>query len=473
MDWYSYGNDRWKIIYGSLADVEGNAVKMLYKGVMKEVPYILVAEAAEKEMDLSEYSIVLVGTRRSNCLLEEIIGKDEIPQNGYMVRVTRSPFATERQIAIVAGDSPTETIYAASHFINQYFPVARRREDHIPYFRPLFSGKMKEYDVIKKPAFEKRGIWTWGHCIYNYNDFACNMAGLGLNTITIWNDYAPVNLSEVVSCFHSYGIKVLLGYSWGWDEQLDISMEAELEKWKRKALETYENQYAGAGADGIYIQSFTETCEEEKNGVLIADRIVKWVNTLSGALLERWPELQICFGLHATSVKNHLSYLSDIDPKINIHWEDCGAFPFAYLAHQTKEEEKMLGIVDTIAKLRPDCEYGVVLKGQVCLDWSMFEHQKGPYLLGCAGKKQIKRRRAELEAQWHDVQSGWIKNFGQYRRTLEHLPGAEMYALVEDALLEEGCWYPTALYAQALWDTTLSDEELLGLVAQREDVIMV
>lgn len=472
MDRYSYSSDRWKIIYGSLNGPEGNAVKMLYGGVSREVPYILVTEAAEKNPDLSGYSLILVGTRNSNSLIAGLVEQHEIPEKGYIVRVEDSSFADGRQIAILAGSSGAEAIYAASHFINRYFAAARRREDHMPYFKPLFSGKMQEYNVSEKPAFEKRGIWTWGHCIYDYRRFAQNMAGLGLNMITIWNDYAPVNLKEVIDFFHSYGIGVLLGYSWGWDEQPDIASEKELENRKETILATYAEQYADAGADGIYVQSFTETNEENLNGVLIAEAIVKWVNTLGGAMLERWPGLQICFGLHATSVKAHLSHIADIDSRINIHWEDCGAFPFAYLPRQIQGEKEMLEFTDKIAALRPDGGYGVVLKGQVCLDWSMFEHQKGTYLLGCADKRQIQRQLSKIRGQWHDIQGDWIQNIGLYRRTLSHLKGAEIYALIEDGLLEDSCWFPAALYAQAMWDTTLSDGELLAAVTQREDVSM-
>ena len=103
-----------------------------------------------------------------------------------------------------------------------------------------------------------------------------------------------------------HGIKVILGYSWGWDEPVDISSDGELARWKKRAVEVYARDYEHAGGDGIYIQSFTETDAEEINGVPIAETVVKWVNTVGGAMLERWPGLQIQFGLHATSVRRRL-----------------------------------------------------------------------------------------------------------------------------------------------------------------------
>ena len=472
MDRRSYGTDRWKIVCGSTDTIEDNAVEMLYAGVSKEVPYILVCERACADTDVSEYNLIVVGTRSSNAILNRLSQADSIPEDGYTVQVTSSPLAEGKQIAVIAGSSPAQTLYAVSHFLNRYLPAARQNSVHNPYFIRLFSGKMKEYQAVKSPAFSERGIWTWGHCIYDYRRFARNMAQLGLNAITIWNDHAPINLREVISCFHSYGIKVYVGYSWGWEEPVDIGSEEDLLRWREIAVGKYERSYAGAGADGLYFQSFTETDEEEIGGISIAAAVTKWVNTLGGAMLERWPGLDIRFGLHATSVKNHLDEISGVDPRISIHWEDCGAFPYAYFSRDTEGEDEMLAFTQQIAALRPGCKSGVVLKGQICLDWSVFENQKGPFLLGCESDEKIEKRRAAVKRQWHDVQSYWLKNIGQFRRTLEHLRGSAVYALVEDGLLETACWYPAALYAGALWDTECTDAELLRSVAGRADTVL-
>jgi phosphosulfolactate synthase (CoM biosynthesis protein A) len=53
------------------------------------------------------------------------------------------------------------------------------------------------------------GIWTWGHVIYDYRGFLKNMRSLGMNKITIWNDYAPINASEIVEKARKNGIRVI------------------------------------------------------------------------------------------------------------------------------------------------------------------------------------------------------------------------------------------------------------------------
>ncbi len=472
MDWYSYGTDRWEIRCGSYQGPEQRAVEMLYAGVAAMVPYILVAAQVEQACENSDPSLLLVGTYTSNALIAQVVQQDEIPQEGYLVKVTKSPFAKDRQIVVLAGSDAAQTLYAVSHFLNEYIPQARQNTNHIPYFKPVFEGPLPEYTATRTPAFKERGIWTWGHCIYDYRKLAQNMARLRLNAITIWNDYAPLNLAEVVACFHSYGIKVIFGYSWGWDEGVDISSEQELRDWRDKAIAVYARDYEAAGGDGIYIQSFTETTEETIHGIPIAETVVRWVNTVGAAMLERWPELNIQFGLHATSVKNRLPVIGQVDKRIQIVWEDCGAFPYAYLSRETQAEELMQQFMQEIAKLRGDTPYGVVLKGQVCLDWNRFEHQKGPFVMGCESEEKCRARMEAVKPQWHDVQSYWLQNVGQCRRTLENLKGAAVYDLVEDGLLDEKCWFPVALYAHLLWNDTHSDAEVLQIVAQRPDVTM-
>ena len=472
MDRYSYGCDRWKVICGEYRGPEQRAAELLYAGVSREVPYILTAECAAGTTDTQSASLLLIGTRQSNPLLAQLVRQEEVPQDGYLVRVAASPFTPGRQVALLVGSGPAQAIYAAAHFVNRYLPLARQNKDHMPYFKALFSGPMPAYEQVSAPAFAERGIWTWGHCIYDYHKFAQNMARLGLNAVVLWNDYAPLNLAEVVNCFHSYGIKVIFGYSWGWDEPVDLASQQELLRWQKKAIEIYARDYANAGGDGIYIQSFTETDEETISGVLIAEAVVKWVNTVGGAMLQRWPGLNIQFGLHATSVKNRLKEIEKVDPRIMILWEDCGAFPYAYLSRETEDAQQMLALTDRIAALRPGSGYGAVLKGQVCLDWDKFEHQKGPFILGCESPEKAVARMQAIRPQWHDVQSYWLKNVGQYRRTLQHLRGAAVYALVEDALLEEACWYPVALYARLLWEPGLTDAQVLSSVAQQADVVL-
>ena len=472
---------RWKIVCGAYAGPERRATDILY-GEMAPyapIPRILVADIAETATDLDTYNLVLVGTRQSNPLIAKLVAEEDVPANGYLVRVTHSPFGENLQVVLLVGSTATETIYAACNFLYHFLPTARH-DDHF-YLRPLFQEPLPAHEFKCAPTHAERGLWTWGHSIYNYESYAENMARIGLNAITIWNDHAPLNLKEAVECFHSYGIKVIFGYSWAWDNEgaPDISSDSALAYWRERAIETYAKQYENAGGDGIYFQSFTETSDDEINGVSIAETVVKWVNNVGEAMLERWPNLKIQFGLHATSVKNRLDAIAKVDPRICITWEDCGTFPYAYHSGEHRFPgayvptiPETIAFTDAMVDLRPGAQTGVVLKGQCCLNWLCFEHQKGPFVMGKANAI-TKRRRMEIAREMlHNCQSWWLQNIGQYRTVLAHLPNAAIYDLVEDSLFDENLWYTVALYALAMWYPNLTDAQLLQEVAQRTDIVM-
>ena len=464
-----YGNDRWQIVCGSYTGAQQHAVDMLYGTVKEYVPYILTAATADTA-NTDSHSLILVGTREDNPLIAQLVAEADIPADGFLVKIMDSPFNPDRQIALLAGKTSVQTIYAAAHFLHQYLPTAHHGGQL--HYLPLFQGKLPPYEAACSPAITERGIWTWGHCIYDYEGFAENMARIGLNAITIWNDYAPLNLKEVVSCFHSYGIKVIFGYSWAWDEKPDISSPEELAYWRQRVMDIYATQYESAGGDGIYFQSFTETSDDNIGGLSIAETVVKWVNHVGGAMLDRWPDLYIQFGLHATSVKNRLDAIAKVDPRICITWEDCGAFPYAYHPAKTEDFQKTLDFTDAFMSLRPNAQTGVVLKGQCCLNWNQFEHQKGPFIMGKTSKDFLQKRTDYVRPMLRHGQSYWLENFGLYRTTLRHLSGSAVYDLVEDGLFDTNCWYAVALYALAMWHPELSDGELLRLVAQRTDITM-
>ncbi len=210
---------------------------------------------------------------------------------------------------IITGSDTNGVLYGAVDFEGKYLSQAPYTNEHSPYYKRLFYNNMPEYEKSSSPSIKNRAFWTWGHVIYDYQGFIDNMTRLKLNMIVIWNDFIPVNAKDIVAYAHSNGIKVIWGYSWAWGVDVDIDNENDLNKWTDIVLSEYENKYAPIGGDGIYFQSFTETEDEMLGGVLIAEAVTKWVNKICGRLLEKYPELEIQFGLHATSVKNKLEFL--------------------------------------------------------------------------------------------------------------------------------------------------------------------
>lgn len=474
MNTADFGEDRWKIIYGNYTGVQKKAIELVNATVSKCVPYCVVTEKSMLSLD---DNLILVGTRDDNKYIRDLVSCHDIKNNSFYFKVIDSPFAKNKQIIIITGSNDISVFYCSTFFADDYIAYAKPRENHQPYFRKLFKDKMPIYEITSSPSVKTRGLWTWGHTIYDYRKYIDNMARLRLNQIIIWNDYAPINASEIVEYAHEYNISVIWGYSWGWGKKFDVSDPDSLLKWSEYALNEFEDNYSSLNADGIYIQSFTETKDEFKDGLLIGQAVTKWINTISGCMLDKHPDLHIYFGLHATSVKNQLEFIRKIDKRVTIIWEDCGSFPYQYLPNKTDDFVSTLEFTRRIINLRENSPLGVVLKGHICLDWSNFEHQQGPYILGKTLQSKANDLINNRKEIWHYIQSFWLKNGYLCQQIIDELTDktkgdANISALVEDGLFEENIWLPVALYSQMLWDCKQPFYDMLCLVAQRENVVL-
>jgi len=132
--------------------------------------------------------------------------------------------------------------------------------------------------------------------------------------------------------------------------------------------------------------------------------------------------------------------------------------------------------VRRIAHLRGEGErFGAVTKGLVKLDWSAFEHPKGPYCIGISSKEKQQERIARKRRIWRYVQAYWMA-YGDYAREMAKLirdeTGGDTHitALVEDGMFERQIVFPAALYAEMLWDCERDMRELVSEVALRSYV---
>lgn len=465
-----YAGRRWEIVYGRYEGMEQHAVELVQAAVKRYIPYIVPLFQAPT----GKANILYVGTKESNPYIAALLRDVDLPEDGTYVKVFGEG---EDQRIIVAGGNAAACYYAAAEFADDYLPVARRRPYGHPFFKKLFLEPFPPYEHSTVPLVKERGLWTWGHVIYDYRAYLKNMARLKLNKVTVWNDFAPINGRDFVSYAHSLGIRVIWGYSWIWDEKPEevVTDPAVRKAWKEKILSQYTEQYADMGGDGIYFQTFTETGVETIEGRNRAECAVEWVNEVASALWEQYPDLQIEFGLHASSVRNHLDEIAKTDPRMSIIWEDCGSFPYAYGAHYIEPEEETAAFSERIAALRGGKGFGAVLKGQVWLDWSAFEHQTGPYLLGVSEKTEIAEKLQLREDFMRLQKSYWLENgqtaFRMLRLLAEKSGGkAELSVLLEDSLFEEKIWLPSALFAEMLWDGSASYEQIVGRVSRRECV---
>lgn len=469
----TYTGKRWKLVYGGYSGMEKRAVDLVQAAIKRYVPYILpVYHCADVPDD--GRNTVYVGTKSSNPIIGKMLGDTVIPADGIYIKVTAE---NDENTVIICGDNEAACYYAAVTFADDYLPLVRRRKVGHPFFVTPFVDALPEVEICTSPAIKERGLWTWGHVIFDYRSYIKNMARLKLNSITVWNDFAPINGKEFVDYAHSWGIKVIWGYSWVWDESPDkvLSDPEERARWKASIVKKYTDDYAPLGGDGIYFQTFTETDKETVAGKNRAAAAVEWVNEVSAALFEVNPDLEIQFGLHASSVRNHLDEIACTDPRVNIIWEDCGSFPYNYNPSTVSTYERDFEFSKDIAALRNGKGFGAVMKGMTWLDWGAFEHQIGPFIIGESERKEISEKLELRSDIIRYQQSLWLQNGSlacdMFRMLAKQTNGdTKISGLLEDGLFDENIWLPSAIFAELLWDGETPYNELLAKVARRESV---
>jgi len=476
---------RWIFLVDSYEGLEKKAVNNLYATISGYLAYVLPIKSVH-DITLEERenaNIIFAGKAGANDFIAECQKQNliQIPEKceGYSIYVGDSFWGKENQMVVIAGHDAAGVLYGCTDFCNKYLGDVVYDGKHIwsdEVYETPFDRKLNPWQTTSAPAIKRRAIWTWGHVIYDYRNFFENMAKLRLNEVIIWNDVAPLNANDVVEYAHSLNIKVIWGFAWGWDTSCENVLRSYNDQFvadvKERVLETYEKEYSKTGADGIYFQTITEHNITAIEGKSVAQIVTELVNDIAGSLLERYPDLHIQFGLHATSVRDQLEYIQNVDKRLHIIWENCGSFPYDCYADSVADFEETAAITETTLKLRGNNEkWGAIFKGMLNLDWEIFEHFSAPYILGERTSSYMKQRQLKKDRIWKLQQAGWIKNAEHVRRIMAIIEkhGKEdtvVAALVEDAMLENQIAFPVALFAEMLWTPTGDSMEMVAQVSK-------
>ncbi len=471
--------NQWKILYNTFDGLQRRAVELVHKQLGARVlrdgnTYTLHTLAIEPEGAPLARNTVVVGRHDQSPLVRAHIGRHEIPKGGYAVRVLANPEHPDGNLVLITGEGDRELYYGAADFVFDYLTEAAPRNSSVRNTWDTFAKPLPVHFRASAPAIRTRGVWTWAHPINDYRAYIENLANLRLNQLTLWNDYPPLNAADIIAHAHSYGIKVIWGFAWGWSTRCGGIDLDRLPALTAQVAETFRRDYAPLGVDGIYFQSFTELHQETIGGRLIAPAVVGFVNATAAKLYRTHPDLKIQFGLHATSVRKRLGDIAHIDPRIEIVWEDCGPAPYSYF-HGEQDEAAFADNVrftDQMLDLRPDGKSGLAYKGHVVMDWTRFVHQSGPYILGEASRELIRHDVEMLVPLWRVVQADWLKYGEQTHRMTRHIAdktgGDTDICIVGN--FAGGCWYSLALTAQMLWDPRESYADTCARAARRSDV---
>ena len=460
------------IIYPkNLNEIRKRALEVLSSTLLdytKEYPVCVADDCAE---EVSDFRRIYIGTKESNRYIAEN-GKGEWRSaEEYRISV-------KNDTVFIEGSDDAGALYGAIDFYDRFILPNEYPGDPDRYRVNFFEkDTLPDFEYHSKPSVKERGLWTWGHVIYDYKGYLDHMMLLKMNRVIIWNDFLPVNAREITEYAHARNIKLIWGFSWLWDTDCaKFDMNA-LDGESQKVFERFEKEFGETEIDGIYFQTFTELNREYIGGVLIADAASRFVNRTAELFYRKYPNIEIEFGLHANSVKHRLDFIKTVDSRIRIVWENCGSFPFSYLPDDVKDFEETKDFVKKIASLRGDEErFGVVTKGLVKLDWTCFEHCVGAQYIGVSTKR-MKRDRVDRKAPiWKYIQANWIAYADKALEMVQTMRDSKngelsVYALVEDGMFEENVMWPVALYAQMLWDCDEALPSITSRVALRSDVV--
>lgn len=475
----------WQIVYNDYSGMQKRAVELISKEMGAQILrdkgiytiYVLPC-VEEKKAELNKNSVV-IGLFDESEIIKKHIKADEIKQDGYVVKVMNNPENEEFKLVLITAKSPEALFYGAVDYVDDFFVNAATEHGIVKLIDEVFCFSLPDYYVSSAPAIKKRGVFTWGHPINDYRNYIENMARLKLNELIIWNDFVPLNAKEIVEYAHSFGIKVIWGFAWGWSRNCANIDFNSFEKLSEDILKTYEEQYRDTGADGIYFQSFTELHTSKIGNKNIAEAVTDFVNLVAGRILEKYPDLYIQFGLHAISVKNHLEFISKVDKRVEIMWEDCGAFPYSYnpVVKDRKDFDEALDFTDKMLSLRENAAVSMLFKGFMTLDWTgnRFCHQAGPFVLGESSKRIIENDKEVIKPMWRQLQAGWLQNGNYAFEMAKHIfeNGNDSVTVGMAGQFADGIWFPQALCAQILWDCDKSYEEVFNKVSKRRCVDIV
>lgn len=458
----------WQIIYSNYEGPQKRAVELISREIGGRIlrdkgVYSYHVLPCKHEEVLPASNVIVLGTFRENSIIRKYMEPEKPPHNGYVVKVMDHPQTAGCKLVLLCGYSSTEVFYAAADFTDDYLAKAIPSFDACIHLeQELFINPLPDYVISTSPDFQTRSVFTWGHPINDYKAYLEDMARMKLNQVIIWNDFLPVNAKDVVEYAHSYGIEVIWGFAWGWSQKCAQTDIHDLENLSDRILEEYHRTWQGACGDGIYFQSFTELPFDTIDGVSIAEAVTELVNMTAGKILEENPKLHIQFGLHASSVREHLEDISGVDDRVEIVWEDCGAFPFKAadpgFAAQFSEEayQKKQLFSESILNLREKGNSGIVYKCQLTMDWSRnrVKQQAGPYVMGEMSEEMIKEDDQLISYAWRYYCTKWLEHGPEAYRITRHIleksDGKANMCLA--GMFSGGVWFPTALCAQMFWN---------------------
>ncbi len=354
-------------------------------------------------------------------------------------------------------------------FINRFLYGTALPEKLEPAHLRQALDSLGDGSLHEAPVVPERGLWSWGYVIYDYQRFLDNMARLRLNRLTIWNDVPPVNCREVIAYAHSRGVRLCLGFPWGWGMDYNLADPADRQKIQDQVVEHYVRHIQPQEPDGIYFQTLTEHHQLELGGRSVAALTCELVNRTAAALSSSrlaWTSASDCMPLRSARTTASFWTWTRASPLSGKMPGRCPSPTFPALEQDGISFDETLAYACELASFRQGTTFAMIAKGWTTLDWPHeFEHHE-TYSLGLHGRGYTRRRLELIRPRWERVNALWLQHFRQAQSFYQALLQAStsklsVLGLVEDGLFEEAIRPSVALFAETLWDPYSAPDQLL------------
>lgn len=460
--------EEWAIVSGAYGEVGKTAVKRAFYEIQKYVDY---------NVDILTDAEYKASNNSGNALVLQIDSNKITHVEGFSIHITQPDENGFQKIEITAHDE-SGLLYAIDDLEHFYISRVRFKGRITDQYFKVFGEAMPEFSRNSYPKIDMRGFWTWGYVIYDYRAYIDYMSRWKMNTLIIWHEMLPVNIEEVIQYAHANGIKVILGYSCGYGVQFDPNDSCETDKWHDDVIKSYREEYASLDIDGVYFQAFTETNALEIGGVWIAKLTADWINYIAGDMLKEYPNLQIYFGVHATSIRDNYAMLEPVDERIHIVWEDCGSYPYDYVPDNLDGFENTVDYTHKLASLRGKNErFGAVFKGFTVLNWKTFKHH-ARVAIGEADEDYIRKIYPDRRFKWKHFNASCMAKTKELSKTLCAVADADAKSklvtfLTEDGLIERIQPQCCAFAAEMMWDPHADIDEIIRVTAETDDTELI
>ena len=155
---------KFAIIYGQLKnDIQKRAVEELSFVLLDYTLEYPVCFAYDETIDMTDYKCIYIGTKQSNPYIRSTSQRMLSVEEEYFIKI-------ENNVVTIEGYDDAGVLYGVLDFYNKYVIKHEHPDTDKYWVNFLEQDEIPDFEYASAPSVKERGLWTWGHVIYDYRD---------------------------------------------------------------------------------------------------------------------------------------------------------------------------------------------------------------------------------------------------------------------------------------------------------------